>query len=70
VSDFSDSLRPWRLRIKAARHWSGRQVYEVYTRQVDEHTGEIVTVIEATCEDMECARAVGQELVRKYPDRY
>ncbi len=66
----SDSERPYRLRVKGARHWSGRQVYEVYTRRVDESTGELVIWIEAMCETVECAQEVGRALAAKYPDVY
>ncbi len=66
----SDSERLYRLRIKGARHWSGRQVYEVYTRRVDESSGELVIWIEAMCETVECAQEAGRALAGKYPDVY
>ncbi len=45
-------------------------MYEVYTRRVDEGTGELVIWIEAVCETVECAQEVGRALAAKYPDVY
>jgi hypothetical protein len=66
----SDYERPWTLRTRPAKHWSGRMVHEVYTYQVDNLTGEIYRRIEAVLDSQDHAEDWADWMTERYPERY